>query len=71
LEAGEFVHTLGDAHIYLNHLEQTNLLLSREARNLPQIRLNSDKKSVFEFDYQDIQLLNYHPLPAIKAPISV
>jgi thymidylate synthase len=71
LEAGEFVHTLGDAHVYLNHTEQANLLLSREPRNLPQISLNPDKKSVFDFDFEDIQLLNYQPMPAIKAPISV
>jgi thymidylate synthase len=71
LGVGEFIHTLGDAHIYLNHLEQTNLLLSREARNLPTIRLNPNVKSVFDFRFEDIELLNYDPAPAIKAPVAV
>jgi thymidylate synthase len=71
LQAGEFVHTLGDAHLYLNHLEQANLQLSREYRPLPTLQLNPEVKDIFGFTYDDIQFLNYNPHPAIKAEVAV
>lgn len=71
LQPGEFVHTFGDAHIYLNHMEQVNLLLSREPRPLPQMKLNSNVKSIFDFTYSDFELLNYDPHPAIKAEVAI
>ena len=70
LRAGEFVHTLGDAHLYLNHLEQAREQLSRTPRTLPRMRLNPDVKSVFDFRYDDFTLEGYDPWPAIKAPMS-
>ena len=71
LRPGEFVHTLGDAHLYINHLEQARTQLAREPRPLPAMRLNPEKTSLFEFDYDDFELLNYDPHPAIKAPVAV
>lgn len=71
LEPGEFVHTLGDAHIYLNHLDQVKLQLSREPKNLPQMRINPDVKSIFDFKYEDFSLENYEAHPHIKGAISV
>lgn len=71
LEVGEFVHTFGDVHLYLNHTQQALLQLEREPRSLPQLRLNPAIKSVFDFRYEDIEVLNYDPHPAIKAPIAV
>ena len=71
LEPGEFVHTLGDAHLYLNHLEQAGTQLERAPRPLPTLRLNPQKQSLFDFDYADFELLNYDPHPAIKAPVAV
>lgn len=71
LEPGEFIHTLGDAHIYLNHVEQAKLQLTREPRELPSMRLNPDIKNIFDFNYEDFTLENYHPHPHIKAKISV
>ncbi|MGG1636468.1 thymidylate synthase [Paenibacillus sp. FSL K6-3182] len=71
LEVGEFIHTLGDAHIYTNHLEQIELQLSRESRPLPQLKLNTDKKSIFDFAVEDLSIENYNPHPTIKAPVAV
>jgi thymidylate synthase len=68
---GEFVHTLGDAHLYNNHLEQARLQLTRELRPLPQMILNQSVKSVFDFKYEDFQLVGYDPHPAIKAEVAV
>jgi thymidylate synthase len=71
LRPGVFVHTLGDAHLYLNHLDQARLLLEREPRQLPTLKLNPAVTSLFDFRYEDIALENYDPHPAIKAPIAV
>ncbi len=70
LEPGEFIHTLGDAHLYLNHLEQAAEQLSREPRKLPTMHLNPDVKSIFDYRYEDFTLEGYDPHPAIKAPLS-
>ncbi|MBQ9201659.1 MAG: thymidylate synthase [Bacteroidales bacterium] len=71
LQAGDFVHTLGDAHIYLNHLEQVKLQLTRDPRPLPEMRINPDVHSIFDFKYEDFELLNYDPHPHIKGEVSV
>lgn len=71
LAPGEFIHTLGDAHLYSNHLEQARLQLARAPRPLPIMRLNPAVHSLFEFRYEDFELLNYDPHPAIKAPVAV
>jgi len=71
LEPGDFVHTLGDAHLYTNHVEQARLQLERTPRPLPTMRLNPDVKSIFDFRFEDFELLNYDPYPAIKAPVAV
>jgi len=71
LQPGDFVHTLGDAHIYLNHLEQVNLQLSREPRALPTMRLNPAVADLFAFKYEDFTLDGYDPHPGIKAPVAV
>ena len=71
LQAGDFVHTFGDAHLYVNHLEQTRLQLSRETRALPTLRLNPNVRSLFDFTYDDIVFENYDPHPLIKAPVAV
>lgn len=71
LKEGEFVHTFGDAHIYLNHLEQVNLQLSREPRPLPQMKINPDVKDIFSFKFEDFELTDYDPHPHIKGVVSV
>ena len=71
LGLGEFVHTFGDAHLYLNHVEQAKLQLSRTPRELPTMWINPDVTDIFDFKYEDFKLEHYHPHPTIKAPISV
>jgi len=71
LRLGEFVHTLGDAHLYLNHLDQVDEQLSRQPLALPEMRINLEVNSIFDFKYEDFELLNYEFHPPIKAPIAV
>ena len=71
LEAGDFVHTLGDAHIYLNHLEQVKLQLTREPRALPKMTINPEVKNIFDFKYEDFELTDYNPHPHIKGVVAV
>ena len=71
LKAGDFVHTLGDAHIYTNHLEQVELQLSRDTRLLPQMIINPEVKNIFNFSYNDFELINYDPHPHIKGEVAV
>jgi thymidylate synthase len=71
LEPGDFVHTLGDAHLYLNHLDQARLQLTREPRPLPRLQLNPERRSIDAFDLADLELVGYDPHPGIKAPIAV
>jgi len=71
LKPGEFIHTTGDTHLYLNHLEQARLQLTREPRPLPTMKINPDVKSIFDFKYEDFELENYDPWPHIKAEVSV
>ena len=71
LEVGDFVHTLGDAHLYQNHLEQTELQLSREPRDLPTMHINPDIRSIFDFSFDDFCLDAYDPHPHIRAPVAV
>src|SRR3954469_13989473 len=71
LKPGDFVHTFGDLHLYSNHLEQAKEQLSREPRALPQMKINAEVKDIHEFRFEDFQLVNYNPHPAIKAPIAV
>ena len=71
LEPGDFVHTFGDAHLYSNHLEQTELQLSRDFRPLPTMKINPEVKNIFDFKYEDFELTNYNPHPGIKAAIAV
>jgi thymidylate synthase len=71
LKAGDFIHTFGDAHLYLNHLEQTKLQLSRQCRPLPQMHINPKVKDIFGFQFEDFELKGYDPHPHIKAPVAV
>ena len=71
LKPGDFVHTLGDAHLYSNHLEQAKLQLTRDFRPLPQMKINPDVKDLFEFKFEDFELVNYDPHPHIKAEVAV
>ena len=71
LKPGDFVHTFGDAHLYLNHLEQADLQLSRTPRALPQMKINPAVSSIFDFKYEDFELTGYDPWPHIKAPVAV
>lgn len=71
LQTGDFVHTLGDAHIYLNHLDQVRLQLTREPRPLPTMLINPEKKDLFSFEYEDFRLVNYDPHPHIAGVVSV
>ena len=71
LKAGDFVHTLGDAHIYSNHLEQVKLQLTREPRALPRMEIIPDVKSIFDFKFEDFNLTGYDPHPHIKGEVAV
>lgn len=71
LEVGEFIHTFGDAHIYTNHIKQVNIQLGRDIKQFPELLLNKEKASIFDFDMNDFELKDYNPHPTIKAPIAV
>ena len=71
LKPGEFIHTLGDAHLYSNHLEQAGIQLQREPRALPVMKINPDVKDIFAFRFEDFELVDYHPDPHIRAPVAV
>ena len=71
LKPGDFIHTTGDTHLYLNHLDQARLQLTRTPRPLPVMKINPDVKSIFDFQYEDFQLEGYDPYPHIKAEVSV
>lgn len=71
LKPGEFIHTLGDAHLYLNHMDQAREQLEREPRDLPVMRLNPQVSSIFDFQFEDFELSDYHPYPHISAPVAV
>ena len=71
LKPGEFIHTTGDTHLYLNHLEQVELQLSREPRALPKMKINPNVKSIFDFKYEDFELVDYNPHPHIKGIVAV
>ena len=70
-EPGEFIHTFGDVHLYSNHIEQAREQLSRDPLSLPEMRINLEVNSIFDFTFEDFELRNYHPLPHIKAPVAV
>jgi thymidylate synthase len=71
LKPGEFIHTTGDTHLYLNHLEQVELQLTREPRALPKMKINPEVKSIFDFKYEDFELVDYDPHPHIKGVVAV
>ena len=71
LELGDFIHTLGDAHLYSNHIEQAKLQLERKPRELPKVKIINKYDDIFAYQYKDIQLMNYNPYDHIKAPVSV
>jgi thymidylate synthase len=71
LKNGEFIHTLGDAHIYINHIDQVNEQLSRKPKKMPKIKINPSVKNIFNFKYGDFSLEEYDPYPLIKAPVAV
>ena len=71
IKCGDFIHTLGDAHIYLNHINQVNEQLSRAPKNLPEMNINPSIKDIFQFKYEDFNLINYNPDPLIKAPVAI
>jgi thymidylate synthase len=71
LEPGDFVHTFGDVHIYSNHVEQVKLQLTREPKELPQMKINPEVKSIFDFKFEDFELVNYEAHPHIKGEVSV
>ena len=71
LQVGEFVHTLGDAHIYMNHFDQVDTQLSRDSLPLPEMKINPDVSSIFDFSYEDFELINYQSHPSISAPIAI
>ena len=71
LEVGDFIHTTGDTHLYLNHLEQAKLQLTRTPRTLPKMKINPDVKGIFDFRYEDFELTDYNPHPHIAAEVSV
>ena len=71
LEIGEFIHTFGDVHIYSNHLEQVEIQLKRKPKKLPTIKINTDVDDIFEFTFDDFELIDYNPHPPIKAAVSI
>ena len=71
LKPGDFIHTLGDAHLYSNHIEQANLQLTRDFRKLPKMKINPEVKDIFAFKYEDFELENYDPHPHIKAAVAI
>ena len=71
LEVGDFVHTFGDAHLYTNHFDQARLQLSRTPYPLPELKLNKEIKNIFDFRFEDIEIINYQSHPTIKAPIAI
>ena len=71
LEIGDFIHTFGDVHIYSNHLDQVELQLKRKPKKLPKIKINTHIDDIFEFTFDDFELIDYNPHPAIKAAVSI